>query len=112
MLDILNTLIAPYVADIAGAVATALIGYLVALVKARFGIEIEARHREALHSAMTTGMLLALSRLGVGASKTALTTAAVEYAKASVPDALKKLAPSDGVLADLAVSKLQSILSK
>lgn len=112
MLDIINTLIAPYLPDLIWAAITALIGYAVTLIKAKTGIEIEAKHREALHSAMTTGALLALAKLGIGADKAALAESAVDYAKTSVPDAIKKLSPSDDTLANLAVSKLQSVLTK
>lgn len=112
MLDIINTLIAPYLPDLIGAAVTALLGYAVTLIKAKTGIEIEAKHRDALHSAMTTGALLALAKLGIGANKAALATAAVDYAKTSVPDAIKKLSPSDGTLADLAAAKIQSVLTK
>lgn len=109
MLDIINTIIAPYLPDLIGAAVTALIGYAVALIKAKFGIEIEARNREALHSALTTGALLGLAKLGVTASKDELAAASVEYAKTSVPGALARLAPSNEVLTSLALSKVQKV---
>lgn len=112
MLDLINTMLTPYISEIIGAIVTALIGYVVTLIKAKTGIEIEAKHREALHSALTTGALLALSRLGIGASKADLATAAVDYAKASVPDALAKLSPSADTLTDLALSKVQATLGR
>lgn len=108
-LDIINTILAPYLPDLIGAAVTALIGYAVALVRAKFGIEIEARNREALHSALTTGALLGLAKLGITASKEEIAAASVEYAKASVPGALARLAPSDEVLANLALSKVQQV---
>lgn len=111
-MDLINTLIAPYLPDLIGAAVTALIGYAVTLIKAKTGIEIEAKHREALQSALTTGALLALAKLGIGADKAALAEAAVDYAKASVPDAIKGLAPSADVLADLATAKVQAAMSK
>ena len=109
MLDIINTLIAPYLPDLIGAAVTALIGYAVTLIKAKFGIEIEAKHREALHSALTTGALLGLAKLGVTASKEEVAAASVEYARSSVPGALARLAPSNEVLTNLAMAKVQQV---
>uniref|UniRef100_UPI0035B23C7B hypothetical protein n=1 Tax=Paenirhodobacter enshiensis TaxID=1105367 RepID=UPI0035B23C7B len=109
MLDIINTILAPYLPDLIGAAVTALIGYAVALVRAKFGIEIEARNREALHSALTTGALLGLAKLGVTASKDEVAATSVAYVKASVPGALAKLAPSEGVLSALALSKVEQV---
>lgn len=109
MHDIINALIAPYLPDLIGAAVTALLGYAVTLIKAKTGIEIDARHREALHSALTTGALLGLAKLGITADKAALAEAAVTYAKTSVPGALARLAPSDEVLTNLALSKVQQV---
>lgn len=109
MHDIINTIIAPYLPDLIGAAVTALLGYAVTLIKAKTGIEIDARHREALHSALTTGALLGLARLGVTASKDELAVASVEYARSSVPGALARLAPSEDVLTNLALSKVQQV---
>ncbi|WP_374290232.1 hypothetical protein [Paenirhodobacter enshiensis] len=109
MLDIINATIAPFLPDLIGAAVTALIGYAVALVRAKFGIEIEARNREALHSALTTGALLGLAKLGVTASKDEVAAASVAYVKSSVPGALARLAPSDEVLTNLALSKVQQV---
>lgn len=109
MLDIINATVAPFLPDLIGAAVTALVGYAVALVRAKFGIEIEARNREALHSALTTGALLGLAKLGVTASKDELAAASVEYAKTSVPGALARLAPSNEVLTNLALSKVQQV---
>ena len=109
MHDIINATIAPFLPDLIGAAVTALLGYAVTLLRARFGIEIEARNREALHSALTTGALLGLAKLGVTASKDDLAAASVEYARSSVPGALARLAPSNEVLTSLALSKVQQV---
>lgn len=112
MHDFINTLIAPYLTDLIGAIVTALLGYAVTLLRARFGIEIDAKSREALHSALTTGALLGLAKLGISADKENVATLAVDYAKSSVPGALARLAPSDEVLTNLALSKVQQIVNK
>lgn len=102
---IVTQVILPIVATI----ATAVIGWAAAQARARWGIEIEARQREALHSALMTGAQLALARLGPQASQAALTAAAVEYAQGSVPGAISGLRPAAGVLSDLALAKIAAI---
>lgn len=74
--------------------------------KRRWGIEIEARHREALHSALMSGIRAALNR---GLTGQAAISSAVTYANQSVPDALARLRPDAKVLARLAASKLREV---
>jgi hypothetical protein len=111
MLDTLMTLLAPHLADIVGVIITALMTFIAAQVKARTGSELDARAREALHSALTTGAMLALARYGrtAGVNQEAMIAEAVSYAKASVPDAIKRLGPVGSVLADLAVAKIEAV---
>lgn len=96
----------PYFLEILGLIITALLGAAVKFAKDRFGIEIEARHRDALQSALMTGVRLALQRLGHGASQRDIINAAVAYAHQSVPDAIQKLGPSVDLLGQIATSKL------
>ena len=88
-----------------------LLGHVIAKAAAaaqeRWGIEIEARHREALHSAIMSGIRAALGRKLSG---TAAIDAAISYAAISVPDAMVKLAPSRAILTDLAGAKLREAL--
>ncbi len=84
---------------------TALIGSAAQTAKQRWGLDIEARHREALHRAMMSGIRAAVDR-GPNEAVEDLACAAVEHAKASVPDAIRRLRPSDNVLENLARSKL------
>ncbi len=70
----------------------------------RWGIEIEARHREALHSAIMSGIRAALSK---GLSGQAVLDSALVYVTQSVPDALNALDPSAEVLQQLAEAKLR-----
>lgn len=73
------------------------------VARARWGIEIEARHREALQSALMSGISAALSR---GLTGDAAIQSALVYARRSVPDAMAKLQPKEAVLRDLAAAKL------
>lgn len=69
----------------------------------RTGIEIEARHRDALHSALMSGARLAAARELTGKAAIGLI---IDYVRQSVPEALSKLTPPQAVLADLAEAKL------
>lgn len=94
------------------------LGYLLirieGFIKRRTGIEIEAIHRSALHSALNSGARVALMKLaqryGVGdpaalsadqrAEIDNLKTIVRDYVKKSVPDALRALRPDDAGLAE------------
>jgi hypothetical protein len=74
-----------------GLVITTLIGIGLALLKQKTGIDIEARHREALQSALLNGVLYALQKAGwmQGDDTAKLLPLARSYVLGSVPDALK-----------------------
>lgn len=75
--------------------------------KARWGIEIEAVHREALHAALMSGIRAALSRGETGQDAV---SSALAHAASSVPDAISALKPESGVLASIAEAKLREVL--
>ena len=103
----LNTVIAaiaPQILTAVGALLTVLIGWAADTARRKWGIQIEQAHREALHSAIMTGVKLALQR---GMSGPQAAELAVGYARASVPDAIAALGARDDVLANLARAKLQ-----
>jgi len=79
------------------------------VAKTRWGIEIEARHREALHSALMSGIRAALGRGFTGQEAIDM---ALKYTLDSVPDALVALNPNANVLADLAAAKLREATEK
>jgi hypothetical protein len=89
------------------AILTQIISGAARVAKDRWGIEIEARHREALHSALMSGIQAALGR---GLRGQAAIDAAVSYAQRSVPDAMARLRPDTGLLANLAGAKLVDVL--
>jgi anti-sigma factor RsiW len=107
MNDVLTTLyteLLPILLQLIGALLGILLMRAAATAKARWGIEIEARHREALHSALMSGVTAALMK---GLSGKEVVDAAIAHAARSVPDALAALAPSTEVLTSLASSKLR-----
>ena len=99
--------VAPHLLELFGALLTLLFGWLSVQLKAKWGIEVEARHREALHSALMTGAQLALDRKLTGKAAADL---AVGYARKSVPDAIGALIADDGILRNLAEAKLRQIV--
>ena len=107
-----NTILAalmPILLDVLGAIVLALIGQAALWLKRRTGIEIEARHREALHQAIMTGLRAALTK---SATPSDAITRSIEYAKQSVPYAIRALRPSDQILTRIATAKLEEAMGK
>lgn len=75
-----------------GFLISAILIYGAGLLKQKTGIDIEARHREALQSALMNGVLFALQRAGWvhGQPTDKLLTMARSYVETSVPEALTK----------------------
>lgn len=98
---------------VAGMAATVVVGWIALAANRFLGISLEARHREALHSAATTAGSLVLSALadlvakGMDPDKARVvaTQQGVAYVRQSVPDALRALKPDDGLLIDLVKAK-------
>lgn len=109
MTDILAALLQallPHILEILGAFLTVVIGWAANTVRQRWGIQIEQAHREALHGALMTGARAALSR---GLNTQQAIDQATAYAKHSVPEAIRRLRPSEVVLAELARAKIAQI---
>lgn len=98
----------PVILQLIGVVLAALLARAANTARTRWGIEIEARHREALHSALMSGITSALSK---GLTGQAAITAALSYTLRSVPDAMAALDPSPDVLSNLAEAKLRQALA-
>lgn len=104
MTALLSDALLPYVLALIGLALTLLIGWAAAQFTRLTGIQIEARHREALHAALMTGARAALSR---GLPVQQAVEHAMGYAQTSVPGAIAKLRPPEPVLQQLARAKLQ-----
>lgn len=110
-------LVEPYIRALADVVITGLIGWGAVLIKSWTGIQIEARHREALHSALMTGVTKALARLGVRAEgltvdlRSQVLAEAVEWAEAAVPDAIAHFGMTPDRVAALATAKLGQLIA-
>lgn len=103
--EILVSALAPHLLDAAGILLASVMTLLTLAAKKAFGLEVEKRHAEKVHGALMSGLKAALEK-GPQAGREALVEAAIEYAKESVPDALKALKPPESVLRDLATSKI------
>ena len=99
--------VTPLLIDLLAIVLMAALTWAAAWGKRKFGVDIEAKHRDALHSALMTGARLAAARRLTGPGALQLI---MDYVRKSVPDAMATLAPSQEVLTDLADAKLQEAL--
>lgn len=95
----------PTLLQVIGAILGVLLMRAANTARSRWGIEIEARHREALQSALMTGITAALSR-GLRGSD-AITAAIHHAAKAGAPDAIRFFDLDLEDLKRIAESKLQ-----
>lgn len=80
------------------------------VLKEKFSIEIEAKHREALHSALQSGARIAVLRAASSAGvypRESVRNEVEEYLRKSVPDALRKLTPDPDVLSKLIDAALE-----
>ncbi|MGP3722366.1 hypothetical protein [Cereibacter sphaeroides] len=105
----LLTALTPSLLDLAGVVLTALIGFATVRFQRWTGIQIEARHREALHSAIMTAARLAVARKLAPDAAAAFVSS---YVRDSVPDALKQLAPPADTLEALVRSRLAQAVER
>ena len=101
----------PHIVELLGVILTILIGIASRQLAAWTGIEIETRHREALHESLMSGAMSAI-RHGPGAGLETLKAHAITHARRSVPDAVKALVPGDGVLDAIAERYVREALSK
>lgn len=105
--------LAPLVSAAAEGAVVAIIGWIGLRVRVWTGLAIEARHREALHSAAVTGVDLALSRIGDRVDRidvdlrSAVLADAAAWVARSVPDALAHLGVTPDKVRDLVESKLR-----
>lgn len=110
MIDIIQNIAQPIIVDLLLTLILAIIAWLMRKLPERWRLDIEARHREALHKALDTGIGLAIDTMQkhptIAAPDMAIGTV-LDYVERSVPDALRRLAPSRTHLEDMARAKLQ-----
>ena len=97
----------PLLIDLLALLLSLAIGWLSLQAHRYLGVQVEARHREALHSAIMTGVRRSLAG---NLSREQIIQEALHYARASVPDAVRALVRDDGILRALAEAKLRELL--
>lgn len=96
-------------------IVTAAIGWLANMIRLKLNIDIEAKHREALHSAAMTGINAALAKVGGAASHLTMTTKntvidqAMNWVISSVPEAIKSLGITPEGVQKLVTAKLNMV---
>jgi len=115
-MDFLNTLLASEqvqtaIMGIVALILTVIINRAAAAFTLATGVQIEARHREALHEAIKSGVESAIKhgpKVAVGTMRAHV----VQHLKESVPGALTALTPGDGVIDRLIERYTREALSR
>jgi len=71
----------PYLVEIASALIVAFVAWLASWLRATFKLELDARHREALHSALANGAALVMQQLDKAAAGTSIPVGNASVAK-------------------------------
>lgn len=110
MIDFVQGVLQPIFADYLTWAILGIVAWFLRFLPAKWRVEVEARHREALHRALNTGIGLVIDTIQKD-PRIAVPDAAigriVGYVKASVPGAIRRLGPSQEMLETMARAKLQ-----
>ena len=113
MIDAIQNVLQPLLADYLAWALMGVLAWFLRWLPAKWRVEVEARHREALHRALNTGIGLVIDTIQKD-PRIAVPDAAVGrivgYVKASVPGAIRRLGPSQEMLETMARAKLQAEL--
>ena len=85
------------------------VGYVVKLFRDKTGIEIEAKHRDALQSALESAARTAVLKLGSSAVSGQGRGIVVDYVRRSVPDAVREFGLDDSTIERLALPKIEKV---
>ena len=110
MIDMIQSIVQPILVELLLTMILLAAGWLMRRLPERMRLDIEARHREALHRALDTGVGLVIDTLQKHPAVAVPDRAVSEiagYVHRSVPDALRRLAPSQAQLEAMARAKLQ-----
>lgn len=108
-LDSIQSVIQPILVELLLTLILAVLAWFLRLLPERFRVDIEAKHRAALHSAIDTGVGLLIDTMQkhptIAAPDMAIGTV-LDYVERSVPSAIRNLGPSRAHLEDMARAKL------
>ena len=119
MIDHITTALQPVIVETLLTLILAAIAWMMRRLPERMRIDIEEKHRLALHSALETGVGYAFDALEaalrtnptVAAGDAAIGTV-LDYVQRSVPDAIKRLGPSQAMLQAMARAKINEALAR
>ena len=119
MLDAIQTTLQPVIVETLATLVLAAIAWLMRKLPEQMRMQIEEKHRQALHSALETGVGYAFDALEaalrtnptVAAGDAAIGTV-LDYVQRSVPDAIKRLGPSQSMLQAMARAKINEALAR
>lgn len=111
----LGSLLAPWLSTLIAicmSLITAIAGWAIALFQKKTGIEIEAKHMQALQSALTNGAGKVLNEVGDRLSsitfdvRNPTVKSAIVFVNSSVPDAIKYFGLTETKIAEMIINKL------
>lgn len=105
-MDLIKAAVMPHVLEIISIVLASMLGWAANTARKKWGIDIEAKHRDALHSALMTGARLAFQR---GLTGQEAINQILQHVQISVPDAVIGLDARTEVLGNLAKAKLREV---
>lgn len=104
--------LAPYLIAVVSTLAAAIVGVLADLLRRKFGLQIEAQHRDALQTALTNAAGLVIAKGGDALKgktidiSNPLVAAGVNYVRDAVPDAVSKFGLTPEALAEKIAAKI------
>lgn len=112
----------PYLLELIAMLVGTIIARAATTASTRWGLDIEQRHRDALHSAVMSAVRAAVGRgiyiapdgepcIGDDDCSDDLFDDTIDYVKKSVPDAVRALRPTDDVIRTLAASAITRLAS-
>ena len=106
MLHEVLEVLTPLLIDLLALLLSVAIGWLSLQAHRSLGVEVEARPREALHSAIMTGVRRSLAD---DLSRKQIIQKALHFTRSSVPDAVRALVKDEGILRALAEAKMREL---
>lgn len=107
----------PYIMALLVPLGGAVVGILVDLARKKLNLDIEARHREALQTALTNGAGLVVARVGASIVDSRIDVkhpaiaAAVGYVLDAAPDAIKRFGLSAEQLSEKIAAKVPQVVA-
>ncbi|MBA2689388.1 MAG: hypothetical protein H0U63_01130 [Burkholderiales bacterium] len=116
---VMSTVVAPLAVTILSGVASAVLALGFSWLRKKWGWEMEANDRAALHSALISGINLAVAKAGQTAGpipritvSNPITRMALEYALRAAPDAIRRFGLTHDKVEQMIIAKAQQVLGQ